>query len=265
MDCAEIREGFLSGEVPIGQAVDAHVQGCTLCAELFHDSASLGRRLALAAQHGAQSPSLVAAEALIENERGLRAFLRGRSTRTRWLLSLALPALLVSRELWLGRVPWQKLGSPRLLFGLFLLAAFPLVACSTLRPLPIARRAARLRRLLALAAWCLPCLLSFAPQTEPSAAELWGGFALRSLVCFAYGSALAAPSFALHWVFDRSIRVPFRVWTSAVGVVALLANAILLLHCPSTNRAHLLAGHLSIGLVWFLAVSLARGWSRLVE
>lgn len=254
----------MSGEVPVGQAVDAHAQGCTQCAELFHDSASLGRRLALAAQHrpGALNPALGAAEALIENEHGLRAFLRGRSTRTRWLLSLVLPALLLSRELWSGRVPWQKLGSPRLLFGLFLVAAFALVTRSALHPLPVARRAAPLRLLLALVAWCLPCLLWFAPQSEPSAAELSGGFALRSLICFAYGSALAAPSFALLWGFDRGIHVPFRVWASAAGVVALLANAILLLHCPSTNRAHLIAGHLSIGLVWFLAVSLARGSSR---
>ncbi|HEX3853313.1 MAG TPA: hypothetical protein VHW01_20255 [Polyangiaceae bacterium] len=264
MDCAEIRQGFLSGAVPAGQAVEAHVRDCTQCADLFHDSALLGRRLALAAQHQplALNQALAAAESLVENERGLRAFLRGRSTRARWLLSLALPALLLGRELWRGRVPWQKLGLPRQLFGLFLLATFAFVTRTALRPLPVARRAARLRLLLAFVAWCLPCLLWFAPHSEPGTAELSGGFALRSLVCFAYGSALAAPSFALLWVFDRDIHVPFHVWTSAAGVVALLANAILLLHCPRTNRAHLIAGHLSIGFVWFLAVSATRGWSR---
>jgi len=166
VDCAEIREGFLSEEVPAGQAVEAHAKGCTQCAELFHDSASLGRCLALAVQHqpGALNLALGATEALIENERGLRAFLRGRSTRTRWLLSLALPALLLSRELWRGRMLWQKLGSQKPLFELFLVAAFALVTRSALRPLPVARRAARLRLLLALVAWCLPCLLWFAPQ-----------------------------------------------------------------------------------------------------
>jgi hypothetical protein len=237
--------------------VDEHSKCCPQCAELLRNAAALGRRLALAAtglprRAGAQ---LAATESLIAGERGLRAFLRSRSTRMRWLLSLSLPALLLVRELLHQRVPWRTLGTPRLLGGLLLAGLLGLVAHSALRPLPVERRAARLRTALAAVAWCLPCVLWFAPETQASAEDVSGGFA-RSLTCFAYGSALGAPSFALLWALDRGVRVPFRVWALAAGTVALVSNLVLLLHCPNTNRAHLVAGHFSIGLIWFLAASL---------
>jgi hypothetical protein len=104
--------------------------------------------------------------------------------------------------------------------------------------------------------------LWFAPEARASSEELTGNFAVRSFACFAYGSALAAPSFALLWALDRGVEVPFRVWALAAGVVALVSNLILLLHCPITDRAHLVAGHFSIGLAWFLAVSLGEWWRR---
>jgi hypothetical protein len=254
----------MTGEVPSGSAVDEHLQVCGHCAELFDNSGALGRRLASAGSKSASSTSVQLAETelLIDGERGLRAFLRSRSTRVRWLLSLSLPALLLARELVRKRVPWRELGIPRLIGGLFLLGLFGLVANSALRPLPIERRAARLRSALAVVAWCLPCILWFAPEAQASADEFSGTFAWRSLACFGYGSALAAPSFALLWAMDRGVRVPYRVWALAAGSVALLANLILMLHCPITSRAHLVAGHFSIGLAWFAAVSTAQWWQR---
>ena len=263
MDCAEIRQGFLTGEVPTGQPVAEHLAGCVQCRELFENSAELGRRLASVVNRAPVSPSdrLAAASSAIAAERGLRAFLRSRSTRVRWLLSLSLPALLLLRELARKRVPLRSLSAPRLLGGLILLGVLVLATRSALRPLPVARRAARLRWALAFVAWCLPCLLWFAPEARANADELTGNFALRSLACFAYGGALAAPSFALLWALDRGVRVPFRVWALAAGVVALVANLILMLHCPSSDRAHLVAGHFSIGLAWFLAIS-AGEWRR---
>ena len=202
------------------------------------------------------SEQLAATESLIAGERGLRAFLRSRSTRIRWALALSLPTLLLMRELLRRRLPWREIGAPRLLAGLLLVGLLLLVARSALRPLPIERGAARLRRALAVVAWCSPCVLWFAPETQASADDVSSGFALRSLTCFAYGSALAAPSFVMLWALDRGMRVPFRVWALAAGAVALVANLVLLVHCPSTNHAHLVAGHFSIGLVWFVAASL---------
>ena len=267
MDCAEIRQGFMTGEVPSGQSVDEHLGWCPHCRELFRNGASLGRRLAVSAngQPAELSTQLSATEALLVNERGLRAFLRSRSTRMRWALSLSLPGLLLARELWRRRVPWRELSTPRLLGGLLLVALLGVVAHSALRPLPIERRAARLRTALALVAWCLPCVLWFAPETRVSAEDFSGELARTSFSCFAYGSALAAPSFALLWALDRGARMPFHVWALAAGTVGLVANILLLLHCPSTNGAHLLAGHFSIGLVWFMAASSAAWWARHAE
>jgi hypothetical protein len=261
VDCAEIRQGFETGGIPSGSSVDEHLKWCPHCAELCRNAAALGRRLASAASITPKisASQLSATESLLEGEHGARAFLRSRSTRVRWALSLALPALLLVRELLRGRVAWREFSTPKLIAGLLLLGLLGLVARSALRPLPLERRAARLRTALALGAWCLPLVLWFAPEARASSDEFSSGFALRSLSCFAYGSALAAPSFALLWALDRGVHVPFRVWALAAGTVAIVANLILLLHCPSNDSAHLWAGHFSIGLVWFLAASLV-GW-----
>jgi hypothetical protein len=266
VDCAEIRKGFMTGEVPSGASVAEHLKVCRHCAELFDNSGELGRRLASIGCEAPRSASLQLAEteSLIVRERGVRAFLRSRSTRVRWALSLCLPALLLARELVRKRVAWRELGVPRMIGGLFLLGLFGIVANSALRPLPIERRAARLRSALAVLAWCLPCVLWFAPEAQASADDFSGTFAWRSLACFAYGSVFAAPSFALLWAMDRGVRVPFRVWALAAGGVALVANLILMLHCPITSRAHLVAGHFSIGLAWFAAVSTTEWWLRRV-
>ena len=260
MDCADIRQRFATEGAPSGSSVDEHLQRCAQCAELFRNQATLGLGLAAAAALSPPSieTQLAATEALLEREHGARAYLRSRSTRVRWTLSVALPALLLVRELLRGRVAWREFSTPKLLGGLLLVALFGVVTRSALRPLPLERRAARLLRVLALVAWCLPCLLWFAPETHASAEPFSAGSALGSLRCFAYGSALAMPSFALLWALDRGIRVSFWVWALGAGIVALLANLILLVHCPNNDSTHLLLGHFSIGLAWFGAISLGR-------
>jgi hypothetical protein len=242
--------------------VDEHIDGCPQCRELFRSAAVLGRSLAgVACQTSEPSEQFARVEAALQNERGLRAFLRSRSTRMRWLLSLSLPALLVLRELGRKRVPWRSLGSLRLLAGIVLALLLAVVLRTALRPLSIERRAARLRSALAVGAWCLPFLIGLVPEAQASGQEWTRSFALRCGSCFVYGSALALPSFALLWALERGDPVPFRVWALGAGVVALVANLILMLHCPVTNRMHLAAGHLSIGLSWFAAVCLRQWWS----
>lgn len=202
---------------------------------------------------------LSATESLLEAEQGTRAFLRSRPTRLRWALSSALPALLLVREFARGRVAWRDFSTPKLLAGLFLVALLGVVTWSALRPIPLGRNAARLFKALALLAWCLPCVLLFSPEARSSSDPLSAGLWSRALGCFAYGSALAAPIFALLWAFDRGVQVPFRVHALAAGSVAILANLILLLHCPNNDSTHCWVGHFSIGLVWFIGVSLV-GW-----
>ena len=259
MDCSEIRQGFRTGGIPSGPLVDAHLKECAHCAELFGDAATLGRRLAGVEARDADSVKslLASTESLIAREHGLRAFLRSRPTQMRWALSLVLPAALLARELLRQRVPLSELGVLRVIAGLLLLGAFVLIARSALRPPPIERRAARVGSVLSLVAWCLPCVFWLVPEAGGSTD---GDFALRSLTCFSYGSALGAPSFVLLWAFDRGQRISYRVVALGAGLVAVLASLLLLLHCPNTQCAHLVAGHFSIGLVWFAAVSIAASW-----
>jgi hypothetical protein len=255
----------VAGGVPSSAAVEDHLKQCAHCNELFGDAARLGRQLARAAppSSGDMTAQLLATESLLARERGLRAFLRSRSTRVRWTLCLTLAAALLIGESLRKRVALHELGTSRLLAGLLLLIVLVLLTRSSLRPLPLERAAARLRTLLAFAAWTLPCMLLIAPEARAGAEDFSSsGFALRSLACFGYGSALAAPSFALLYAFDRDDRVPHRVLASGAGLVALLSSLILLVHCPSTERAHLIAGHFSIGLVWFVAVSITSFWRR---
>jgi len=254
----------MTGVVPSGPAVAQHLKSCPHCPELFRDDASLGRHLADAASPTAQQATLGYAHvsSQLARERGVRAFLRSRSTRTRWFLSLVLPAIWIGRELMRQRVPLGSLSPPRLAVGGMLLGLLLFVTWVALRPVPAARPVATMRSALAVFAWCLPCALLFVPEAASSGDD--SHFALRSLACFGYGSALAAPSFALGWVFDRGLDVPYRRWAFGAGIVALLANLILLVHCPIAYRAHWLVGHCGIGLAWFLAVSLGPWWRRRV-
>lgn len=244
--------------MPSGPAVDEHLKKCSHCRELFGDSATLGRHLAGALFRAPDdwSTQLVATESLLARERGLRAFLRSRPTLVRHALCLVLAAALLIGELLRERVPVHELGTGRTLAGVLLLIALALITRSSLRSPPLGATTARLRSLFPFVAWALPCVLWFAP--EASAEDLSSsGFALRSLACFGYGSALAAPSFVLLYAFDRDERVPHRVLALGAGAVAVLSSLILLVHCPSTQLAHVITGHFSIGLIWFAAVSIA--------
>jgi hypothetical protein len=263
VDCVEIRQAFIAGGVPSGPSVDEHLRACAHCNELFGNGAELGQRLAGVAScaHHSESEQLRISESLIAGERGVHAFLRSRSTRLRWALSLSLPAMLLAFELSRARVSMRELGSARTFLALLLLGLLGFIARSALRPLPIERRTARLLTLFALVAWCAPCALWLVAEGGLSARSFSGrSFAVSSLGCFGNGSALAAPSFVLLCALQRAERIPYRVWTLAAGLVAVLANLILVLRCANTALAHLIAGHFSIGLFWFLAVSIAIWW-----
>lgn len=174
---------------------------------------------------------------------------------------MGLAALLLACELLRQRLPWRELAA-RSLAGLVLVAALAWIGSRALGTPPLERRAARFQWLLVVMAWALPCaLISLMPGSMASAAESPSRFVAQSLACFGYGSVLAAPSFALLWALDRGPRLSYRVAALAAAAVAALANLILLVHCPNTQRAHLTAGHFSIGLAWVSAAVIA-AWRR---
>lgn len=168
--------------------------------------------------------------------------------------------LLLVGELARKQVPWRELAA-RSIAALVLLAALAWIGSRALHTPPLERRAARFHWLLALLAWAIPCALFWLlPRSLAAGAESSTRFVARSLSCFWYGSALAAPSFALLWALDRSPRFSYRVGALAAAAVAVIANLILLVHCPNTQRGHLIAGHFTIGLAWLAVASLAAWW-----
>lgn len=88
--CAEIRAAFRAGDVPSGPATALHARGCPDCAQLFEQDALAGRSLAgLGQDNGADVAVLaVALKQRLSRERGVRAWLRSRPTRTRYALAV---------------------------------------------------------------------------------------------------------------------------------------------------------------------------------
>src|SRR5215217_5677769 len=100
LDCAEIRNGFVAGRLPAGPAVDAHLQTCPHCRDLFAKGAQLGRRLAQAAPPTPEPGDLFEhVTRNLERESGLRATLRALPSRIRAGALLAVALALLASEL----------------------------------------------------------------------------------------------------------------------------------------------------------------------
>src|SRR4051794_8741031 len=96
MDCAQIRDAFVSG-VPLAEGqVREHLDHCPQCRALYEHDAALGRNLAAQASEALpfsdDSFDQIAHE--LEHETGLRAWLRSRPSGQRLMLVLV-PLLLV--------------------------------------------------------------------------------------------------------------------------------------------------------------------------
>src|SRR5829696_6149080 len=84
LECADVRRGFVEGRVPAGPELEAHLQSCAQCRELFADDARLGRQLAGAILPEAEAGRLFElVNGDLKRERGVRARLRALPTRAR--------------------------------------------------------------------------------------------------------------------------------------------------------------------------------------
>jgi hypothetical protein len=257
LDCAEIRVGFTGGGVPAGPDVDAHLQLCAPCRELFANGAQLGRRLALAVLPTAETSRLFGLiERDLNAEVGARATLRAWSTSRRIALLTGVGLLpLVWHVLMDPRVDLGGEYSPFLLWGLLavMIAAFLLGAHWLLRGASAAGSVGR-ERWIALALLLLPALaMLVAPLgATAEALEAWGSPG----ICFAYGSALALPMVLVYVLLERRDHVPLPALVAAGALAGIAANAQLHAHCPSAHWGHLLLGHASIGVAWAAVVAL---------
>jgi len=249
VSCEDVRDALLAGRKAEPELV-LHAKDCAQCAELLEDEAALGRSLATAGSDGALDAALWGElDRELGAETGTRAWLRSRPTRLR--TALALGGVLVVAALGLHhlRPNWDVLPSP-VLAAWFL--AFVGAAALALRvALPVFDGESPRKRGVLAAAFGLPLVYGFvgafsfggAPFVAPR-------FFANALSCFLYGTLLSLPLVALVWLLDRGGGSRSRLFAGAAAC-GLAANTALLLHCPATNPAHLLAGHGTIG--FFLA------------
>ena len=261
MDCAEIRNCFVRGIVPEVAAVQTHLAACPQCRELFEHDAELGRSLASQATLVTPFPEELfgALEARVGAETGLRAWLRSRPTRLRFLIVALSVLFAVGVGGWLNRRPdFTAYPDARLiaLLGVYLVG----IVVAFGKELFLSARRGALGDYfgLLLGALGLPFLIAFAPATEASRAFGPEG----ALGCFSYGALLTLPTAALLWAFDRDDELSLRTVCLSAAALGLSANLLLELHCPNGNFRHVLFGHASLGVVWLAVWALTRRMSR---
>ena len=261
MDCAQIRDAFVRAEELPHEAVEAHLEVCPHCRELFEHDAELGRSLATQA-----SLAVPFADAFFEkleervaSETGPRAWLRSRPTNLRALFVVSSVLLVVV----LGGLakPRSDLADyPAARIALVLALYFSAIVVAVAKELTLAARRAgvEVNPALLIGGLGLPFLVALFPATEASRHFGPAG----ALGCFSYGAALTVPVALLLWAFDRNDTPSLRTVGLSAVALGLSANLVLELHCPNGNVLHLLLGHASIGLAWLGAWLVARRVSR---
>ncbi len=261
MDCTRIRDSFVRG-TPLRKAeVQAHLDGCPQCADLYEQDAELGRALAEQVAPAEPFPEAMFAEleADLARETGPRAWLRSRPSALRFQL-IALGVVLV--VLFAGGahhrpdLPDYPLARSIILLGSYFIAILLAVG----KELSLAARQGKLGDYFALALFGLglPFLAAFVPATAHSQHAGPGG----ALSCFLYGALFTLPVGILLWAFDRDDRLTLRTVCLSAAALGLSANLILELHCPNGHPTHLLLGHASLGLAWLGAWFVTRRLSR---
>lgn len=247
VDCAEIRDAFLTGRPLPSQEVAAHVAGCAACRELLRTPV-LGSLLASHSPPDSTEGALLSqVRARLEGEVGVRARLRSLKTSRRALLvaitlAAAIAPALASHHGTGGG--WERAAPSLAILGAGLLLALML----SLTP---SYRAARPGRALAVSALSLLIPFALVWLSGSGATEL--AAPPRAVSCFLYGAALSLPLFALFRLSDRAEQPSLRSLLLLAGACGLTANFALRLHCPSSDPVHLLLGHASLSVAWLLA------------
>jgi hypothetical protein len=257
LECAEIRSRFVAGRLPAGAAVEAHLEVCPHCPELFENDARLGRSLAQAVGPEVAPGDLFAlVERDVSREVGLRARLRALPTWLRASTLVGVATALLWFQLLLRRRPDFTEYSPSVFWAIAgaLLVALVLGALRVLRGASAPLGSSGRERGLAVALLLAPALVALlAPLGARSQdATAWAD----PSGCFSYGAALVVPLVLFYWLFERRDSVPLSALMTAGALAGLAANLLLHAHCSSANLAHLLLGHASIGAVWALALRL---------
>ncbi len=266
MDCSDIRDVFLAGELPTGADAEEHVRECLQCRQLIERRGVLGQGLGAASEQATPPDLLAAVERDLERERGARAWLRSRSTRLRLALVLLTVSGVFTSICLLAPRPDFAIASDERWFALAGLLVFGVVlgAGGALRSLGRAQPLSLVG--VALAVLLLPLLSALLPEAESHHPQLLTeadpGFATRALRCFFFGVLLSAPAGTLLWFASREDRLPPGTLIFAAGASGVVANLALHAHCPLSYPGHLIAGHGTVGIAWLLALLLMNRLSR---
>ena len=261
MDCAQIRDSFMSGDQLSEEQLETHIAHCPQCKALFERDAELGRRLA--AEANAALP--LSADFFGQLEQGLaretgpRAWLRSRPSRIRFVSTLLLVLVaVIAGGVLRQRADFAQYPLPRVV--LLLCVYFLAIALAFAKELSELPRRNPIRESLPLLAFALavPILAGFAPATELSRHAGAEG----ALGCFGYGALFTLPVALLLWAFDRDDRPSLRTVCLSAAALGLSANLLLELHCGNGNPLHVLLGHASLGVAWLAVWAGLRGLSR---
>jgi hypothetical protein len=265
MNCHEAQKRLAAGEDPFEPALEAHVAECEECA------------LAAVDRIGAEIPreegeaSVQQVEALLRGmeqrlaaEWGLPAWLRSRSTRLRLgfgaLAAAGVPLIYAIAR---PRVDVAVYPEARLVaVAVVLLGLIGVSLWVKLRPLHRPRMPAALSAFLvvvSLAAVALDGALPAAHSLHPASLVGAGADLLpRAVKCLLVGLAIGTPAFLLTAMLDRSNDSWRDVSVLGPTIAGLAGYFALHLHCPIVAPAHLLAGHLSVLLVFLVLHSFTR-------
>ena len=93
---------------------------------------------------------------------------------------------------------------------------------------------------------------------EGRGADFWP----RAWRCLAFGTVTALPLLAVLLMTDRRDRIGTARGVLAAATAGLAGNLLLMLHCPLVDRAHLVAGHAGVGVVFLLVLGIALRLAR---
>ncbi|HEX4475322.1 MAG TPA: hypothetical protein VH142_09615 [Polyangiaceae bacterium] len=242
MDCVDIKEAVLRGESLSWEAAQ-HVAGCPVCS------------LALSEQQttGSDESLFTDIRRAIDEERGVRAWLRSRSTNVRltlgagWALALvALVALLTPRT------HYAPMPFAAVVVVLAVLSALGAVVLRLeLHPLQAPEPSIGVVAACFAAVLVAPAVLAFAPVPQAALFDHYTEFSppQAAFGCFFIGVMTGVLVVAGLRALDRRTshsRTGVLVQAAAGGVAG---NLALELHCPITRPSHIVFAHATVSLV----------------
>jgi hypothetical protein len=268
VDCRDLeklaQEGAQS-ERRASPEVQVHLDACEGCRALYAGQGELGQSLAAdPVPFELSDLEQQLAQAIAQEDATLTGRLRALSTpkRARLIVAVGLALSVMTFLVW-QRPDYHLYQSSRMALVLSCFVALAILASwEALRPLSVAPSPTWRRVLLVLGA-VMPFALALMPEAPAvHAANTGGSVFSHAAVCLSIGLGAATPVITLWAWLDRGGISEWAMRGLVAAMGGLYANAMLQLHCPVTQRLHLLLGHAGVTLVLLVALTLLPRLSR---